>query len=146
MENNTVMSEHQVFVAIASLQIAKLVTFYSDFFSSISDLNGSKTTILPVVSSSGYAEFHLAGLKLALFEPSANHVTEFSATSGPAMSDTAISLCIEVSDLKGAIAHLTAMGYPPPGEIIHAAHGQEIYAYDPDGNRLILHQAIATSD
>jgi len=137
------MSDHQVFVAIASLQTARLVAFYSDFFSSISDPDGSKTTVLPVVSSSGYAEFRLAGLKLAIFAPSADHVTEFSATGGPAMSDTAISLCVEVSDLNDAIAHLTAVGYPPPGKIIHAAHGQEIYAYDPDGNRLILHQAIA---
>jgi hypothetical protein len=33
-----------------------------------------------------------------------------------------------------------ALGYPPPGEIITASHGREIYTYDPAGNRLILHQ------
>ncbi|EDX77907.1 hypothetical protein MC7420_7645 [Coleofasciculus chthonoplastes PCC 7420] len=35
---------------------------------------------------------------------------------------------------------MSNMGYPPPGEIIVASHGREIYAYDPNGNRLILHQ------
>jgi hypothetical protein len=52
-----------------------------------------------------------------------------------------MSLCLEVSDLEDAIAHITALGFPPPGEILTASHGREIYAYDPDGNRLILHQS-----
>ncbi|MHC5860203.1 VOC family protein [Nostoc sp.] len=57
-----------------------------------------------------------------------------------------ISLCLEVSNLEDAIAHLTSLGYPPPGEISIASHGKEIYAYDPDGNRLILHQAIVNDN
>lgn len=56
-------------------------------------------------------------------------------------SKNKISLCLEVSNLEDAIAHLTALGYPPPGDISIASHGREIYAYDLDGNRLILHQA-----
>ena len=51
-----------------------------------------------------------------------------------------LSLCLDVDDLDAAIAHLINLGYPPPGEIIVASHGREIYAYDPNGNRLILHQ------
>ncbi len=51
-----------------------------------------------------------------------------------------MSLCLEVSNLEDAIAHLKTLGYPPPGNISIASHGREIYAYDPDGNRLILHQ------
>ena len=43
-------------------------------------------------------------------------------------------------NLEQAIACLTNLGYTPPGEIIEASHGREIYAYDPAGNRLILHQ------
>ena len=35
-----------------------------------------------------------------------------------------------------ARAHLTNIGYPPPGEIVTASHGKEIYAYNPDGNCL----------
>jgi catechol 2,3-dioxygenase-like lactoylglutathione lyase family enzyme len=83
-----------------------------------------------------YAEFHLPGLRLGLFFPHANQAEFFAEASSGAMS-----LCLEVLDLKDAIAHLTALGYPPPGPILTASHGQEIYAYDPDGNRLILHQS-----
>jgi hypothetical protein len=50
-------------------------------------------------------------------------------------------MCLEVNNLEDVIAHLTDLGYPPPGEIAIASHGREIYAYDPDGNRLILHQS-----
>ncbi len=80
-----------------------------------------------------YAEFMLPGLKLALFKPSDDQ--EFS---GPAGS---MSVCLEVENLTGAIATLTDLGHPPPGNVIYASHGQEIYAYDPAGNRLILHQS-----
>ena len=54
---------------------------------------------------------------------------------------SAISLCLEVEDLEAAIQHLEAIAAPAPGEVVLASHGREIYAYDPEGNRLILHQA-----
>lgn len=84
-----------------------------------------------------YAEFAIAGLKLSLFQPKAARQAEFATPNG-----AAISLCFEVEDLAGAIAHLTQLGCSPPGQIITASHGREIYAYDPDGNRLILHQSV----
>ena len=80
-----------------------------------------------------YAEFVLPALKLALFKPSDGQ--EFV---GPAGS---MSLCLEVTDLESAIATLKDLGHSPPGDVIDASHGQEIYAYDPAGNRLILHQS-----
>ena len=43
-------------------------------------------------------------------------------------------------NLEAAIAHLDVLGYLPPGEIMTASHGREIYAYDPIGNRLILYE------
>jgi predicted enzyme related to lactoylglutathione lyase len=90
----------------------------------------------PVVYTPGrYAEFHLPGLRLGIFHPRADHQSEFSAPSSGSMS-----LCLEVENLDMAIAHLTQIGYPPSGEIIHASHGREIYAADPAGNRLILHE------
>lgn len=113
-----------VFVAIASLDLARLVGFYQGLFESE-----------PVVYGERYAEFHLPGLRLAMFCPNVAHRSEFD---DPARS--AVSLCVEVASLDGAIARLEAIGYPPPGAIIHASHGCEIYAYDPDGNRLILHE------
>ncbi|NET37096.1 MAG: VOC family protein [Cyanothece sp. SIO1E1] len=82
-----------------------------------------------------YAEFQLPGLHLGIFQPKVDHRPEFAH-----QAKTGMSICLEVDNLVGAIAHLTTLGYPPPGEIIVASHGREIYAYDPAGNRLILHQ------
>ncbi|MEO0868443.1 MAG: VOC family protein [Cyanobacteria bacterium J06642_11] len=91
----------------------------------------------PQVNISGrYAEFMLPGCKLALFKP--GEVDEFAGKA------TSMSLCLEVETLSEAISTLTNLGHTPPGEIIYASHGQEIYAYDPAGNRLILHQAAAS--
>lgn len=84
-----------------------------------------------------YAEFQLPGLRLAIFRPQPDHADQFTALSSGAMS-----LCLEVTDLDNAIAHLTQLGYPPPGHMLTASHGREVYAYDPDGSRLILHQSL----
>jgi hypothetical protein len=125
----------EAFVAFSSSQVTLQVEFYSQFLK-----------IEPKLTTPAYAEFRLPGLRLAIFTPKADNAAEFSASNISASnisapSSGAMSLCLEVQDLVGAIAHLTALGYPPPGEIMHTSHGQEIYAYDPDGNRLILHQS-----
>jgi catechol 2,3-dioxygenase-like lactoylglutathione lyase family enzyme len=116
----------EVFVTLATVNIENLVSFYSDF------LGREPINTIGNV----YAEFQLSGLKIGIFRPKNTHILEFETSNRSTMS-----LCLEVNDLVSAIAHLTALGYPPPGEIINASHGQEIYAYDPDGNRLILHQS-----
>jgi catechol 2,3-dioxygenase-like lactoylglutathione lyase family enzyme len=83
-----------------------------------------------------YAEWTLqGGLRLGIFCPQADHQAEFQSHQAGGFS-----LCLEVENLEEAIAHLTHLGYPPPGPIQTASHGREVYAYDPDGNRLILHQ------
>lgn len=115
----------QIFVTLASLQLAPLVSFYSDFLATS-----------PALHTATYAEFQLSGLRLAIFTPKADHVAEFAAATSGAMS-----LCLEVGDLVGAIAQLKEIGYPPSSAIMTTSHGQEIYAYDPDGNRLIVHQS-----
>lgn len=121
------MQYQTAFVTLASVQIDRLVKFYE------ATLQQSANPYLP----KKYAEFQLqGGLKLGIFQPQPTHQSEFSQPEKSAMS-----LCIEVADLESAIAQLTTLGYPPPGEIVTASHGQEIYAYDPDGNRLILHCA-----
>jgi catechol 2,3-dioxygenase-like lactoylglutathione lyase family enzyme len=113
-------------VTIGAVNLECLVAFYSD-------LLGKS----PVKHSPGvYAEFHFPALKLGLFAPKSPGLLQ--PARPPSMG---MALCFEVADLKAAIAHLTALGYRPPGSIIHAAHGQEIYAYDPEGNGLILHQS-----
>jgi catechol-2,3-dioxygenase len=115
----------EAFVVLSSSQLSLQTKFYSQFLQTE-----------PTVSTTTYTEFRLRGLRLAIFTPKADNATEFTAPSSGAMS-----LCLEVQDLEGAIAHLQSLGYPPPGPIMHTSHGQEIYAYDPDGNRLILHQS-----
>ena len=115
-----------VFVTLAAVDLETIVRFYTNIFCQ------EPVTYIPNV----YAEFQMRSLRLGIFRPKETHRSEFenSGKSG-------LSLCLEVSDLEGAIAHLTALGYPPPGEILTASHGREIYAYDPAGNRLILHQS-----
>lgn len=114
------------FVTLAATDIDPIVQFYSQLLAKEPKL------YIPNV----YAEFQLSGLRLGIFKPKQNHRAEFenSAQSG-------MSLCLEVDDLEEAIAHLISLGYPPPGEITLASHGREIYAYDPEGNRLILYQS-----
>lgn len=112
-------------VTLAAVNVEKLVIFYTEI------LGQDPVTHMPNI----YAEFQLPGLRLGIFKPRETNQQEFeSAKSG-------MSLCLEVSDLEGAIAHFTALGYPPPEKILTASHGREIYAYDPLGNRLILHQS-----
>lgn len=114
------------FVTIATLDIEKTVLFYTDF------LRKKPVKLIPNI----YAEFQLSGVKLGIFKPKKTNESEFLNSLKNKMS-----LCLEVSNLEDAIAHLTVLGYPPPGEITTASHGREIYAYDPDGNRIILHQS-----
>ena len=114
-----------IFLALSSLKLDPQVSFYSAFLQ-----------IAPSVKTDSYAEFVLPGMRIAIFVPKADSAYEFAAkSSGP------MSLCLEVEDLERAIAHLKSIGHAPPGNIMHTSHGQEIYAYDPDGNRLILHQS-----
>jgi hypothetical protein len=117
-----------LFVALADLDGHTLTRFYQAL------LEQDPVVDIPDV----YAEFVLSGMRIGLFKPSNTHRTEFASLSSGSMS-----LCIEVENIESAIAHLTSLGYPPPGEIQHTSHGHEIYAYDPQGNRLILHEATA---
>ncbi|WP_225885441.1 VOC family protein [Leptolyngbya sp. KIOST-1] len=114
------------FVALASERFEPLVAFYS----ALLDQEARP------YQRDRYGEFQLPGLRLAIFKPKADQTAQFQdPTSG------GFSLCLEVVDLAAAIAHLTELGYPPPGPVMTASHGREVYAYDPDGNRLILHQS-----
>ncbi|MHC5768929.1 MAG: VOC family protein [Nostoc sp.] len=119
------------FVTIASVNFEKLVNFYTKL------LEQKPVILIPNV----YAEFNLVSMRLGIFKPKKTNESEFEA-----IAKSKISLCLEVSNLEDAIAHLTAFGYPPPEDISIASHGREIYAYDPDGNRLILHQAIVNDN
>ncbi len=84
-----------------------------------------------------YAEFQLPGLCIALFPPKPSQQSEFEQAA-----NSPISLCLKIVDLAEAIAQLKAWGCPM-GEVAIASHGQEIYVYDPQGNRIILYQPNA---
>lgn len=114
------------FITLATVELKTLVAFYTTL------LGKSPAAHIPNV----YAEFQLPGLRLGIFKPKETNRQEFEN-----LVKSAMSLCLEVSNLEDAIAHLSSLGYPPPGEILTASHGREIYAYDPAGNRLILHQS-----
>ncbi len=122
------MSNSQAaFVTLADPNIEPLVAFYTQ-------LLGIQPQIDRLPS---YAEFQLSGFRLGIFQPKPDNTSEFSH-----QTQTGMSLCLEVKSLETAIALLEKLGYPPPGEIITASHGREIYAYDPAGNRIILHQSF----
>jgi predicted enzyme related to lactoylglutathione lyase len=114
-------------VTIASCNFDPVVDFYTKFLE-----------IAPQpYRSNVYAEFGLPGLRLGIFCPKASNREEFSQSRQSGMS-----ICLEVESLESAIDSLARLGYTPPGDITTASHGREIYAYDPDGNRLILHQSL----
>lgn len=129
-----------VFLAIATPDLNRLTQFY------ILLLQQTPSVVLP----NRYAEFRLATLRLGLFCPQAQHQAEFGSPQG-----AALSLCLEVENLEAAIAQvstayisLQSPGVEPQGptpgpEIFITSHGREAYAYDPDGNRLILHEAVS---
>lgn len=113
-------------VTLATDNLENLVLFYTNLLKQKPQL----------YLRSVYAEFQISSLRLGIFQPKLPKQSEFASSCNGRMS-----LCLEVKNLESAIAHLTSIGYPPPGEIVTASHGKEIYAYDPDGNRLILHQS-----
>ncbi|KJH72394.1 VOC family protein [Aliterella atlantica] len=117
-------------LTLATDDLKKLVLFYTNLL---------QQEPQPYIHSV-YAEFQISGLRLGIFQPKLQAQAEFENIGKGRMS-----LCFEVQDLDAAIAHLTDIGYPPPEEIILASHGREVYAYDPDGNRLIVHQAVMRS-
>ncbi len=125
------MQYNSVIVTIATVNFNHIVNFYTQL------LEQEPRKLVPHV----YAEFQIASLKLGIFKPKPANEPEFVTNA-----QSPLSLCLEVNNLDNAISYLTSLGYPPPGTISTASHGQEIYAYDPDGNRLILHQSNMGSD
>jgi predicted enzyme related to lactoylglutathione lyase len=91
-----------------------------------------------------YVEFQIGLFRFGIFQPKPENAEEFASPHSGAMS-----LCLEVDNLEQAIAAvqeayraIAAIPPRPPSPIITASHGREAYAYDPDGNRLILHEAV----
>jgi catechol-2,3-dioxygenase len=122
------MKLRSAWVTLAATDFERSLQFYRSL------LDQEPTSQIP----NAYAEFTIAGLRLGIYKPRA---TELSSIKQD-ISFPTLSLCLEVEDLERAIVHLSGLNCPL-GEVITAAHGQEIYAYDPDGNRLIFFQPAA---
>jgi predicted enzyme related to lactoylglutathione lyase len=113
------------FVAIAAPSFDAVIAFYQRL------LDQAPAAFAP----GRYGEFCLGDLRVGIFHPQASHQGEFAAaSSGP------LSLCLEVPQLEAAIAQVRAAGGACLDDITLASHGREVYAYDPAGNRLILHE------
>ncbi|MGQ9872053.1 VOC family protein [Leptodesmis sp.] len=119
-------------VTLAAQQFDGLVEFYCNL------LGQPPAVWMP----NQYAEFELPGVRLGIFQPKEKEERSEIQNSKFKIQNFPIgmALCLEVENLEAAIAHLTDLGYPPPGKILTASHGREIYAYDPEGNWLILHK------
>ena len=120
------MQYNSIIITIATVNFDCILSFYTQL------LAQEPKKLIPRI----YAEFEIPGLKLGIFQPKPVNAAEFVTNS-----QSPLSLCLEVNNLESSISYLTSLGYPPPGIIYTASHGREIYAYDPDGNRLILHQS-----
>ncbi len=123
------LSQNQAFLALAAQDFDTIVAFYQAL------LGQSPQPFM----AHRYAEFQLSGgLRLAIFPPKPSAQEEFHLSSaGP------LSLCLGVPDLNQALIHLQQLQCPH-GEIQEASHGKEAYAYDPQGNRIILYQPNQT--
>ena len=118
-----------VWVTIAAQDFERSQDFYTKLLEKAPD-----RTLGPV-DRPIYAEFQLKGLRLGIYRPQ-------SGNSAPTSSP--ISLCFQVESLEESIAHLASIGFPVMGEILTPRHGREVYAADPDSNRLILYQPHPT--
>jgi predicted enzyme related to lactoylglutathione lyase len=114
------------FLTIATIDFDRLVAFYQGLSTQ------EPKPLIPNV----YAEFNFSGLRLAIFRPKDSNASEFNHSANSSMS-----ICLEVDSLEAVIEKLKELGHAPQREIMTASHGREIYAYDPIGNRLILHQS-----
>ena len=114
-----------VWVTIAAQDFERSQDFYEQLCGKAPD-----RTLGPV-DQPIYAEFQLKGLRLGIYRPQATN---------PAPTSSPLSICFQVKSLEESIAHLASIGFPVAGEILTPRHGREVYAADPDGNRLILYQ------
>jgi predicted enzyme related to lactoylglutathione lyase len=122
-------SYSRAFVTIAAVDWSQSVAFYTALTQSPPQK----------LQPDRYAEFELAGLRIGIYRPQ-------MAEQGVPIADPRLnpypplSLCLEVRPLEALLQHLADRGYPVTAGIQSVSHGREVYAYDPDGNRLILYE------
>jgi predicted enzyme related to lactoylglutathione lyase len=116
----------EVFAAIGANDYSATVDFYRRLFGREPDER----------SRDIYVAFHLPGLHLGIFEPRASNRPEFL---NPADGHSSLNLVLRVPHVEQARTELAALNpVRPPGPIQPTNYGREFYAYDPEGNRLIV--------
>lgn len=123
---------HSALMAIATPQFSLMTAFYQR-------LLGQEPQPF---QANRYAEFQLPGLCLALFLPQPDQEPEFAQPEA-----SPVSVCLKLTDLEAAIAQIKTIEQElivdcRMGEVAIASHGQELYIYDPQGNRIILYQPL----
>ncbi len=122
---NPSFSYSAALITIAAIDLDRLTSFYTVL------LRQEPQPYQPQV----YAGFQVAGINLGIFQPNTNNTGEFQHQGGGA-----VSLCLSVNNIEEVIEYLDAAGYPQTTTVITASHGRECYVYDPEENRIILHQ------
>jgi catechol 2,3-dioxygenase-like lactoylglutathione lyase family enzyme len=118
-------------ITIATTNWAATLKFYQDLLQQAP----------PVLQPDRYAEFRLPDCPMVSDRPLVIALYAPRPTEPPQPQlYPSLSLCLHVTSLAGAIAYLTALNYPIPDGIQRSSHGQEIYLYDPNGNRIILYE------
>lgn len=119
----------RIWLTLAAPDFGSLVTFYRRILGQDPQ----------VFQDDRYAQFDLPHLSLGIFKPHPNHQDQFSHSQG-----SPLSLCLQVDNLPETIAFLKTLGAHVDPDVYPSSHGQEVYAYDPQGNRLILYQPTAS--
>lgn len=115
----------RLWITLAAVNLEAIVSFYTKILGQDPDF----------YQIDRYAEFNLHHCRLGLFKPQFDQEFRFAPTSTSPMS-----LCLTVTDLEAARMCLKEAG-ASLGNTIVSSHGQEIDAYDPLGNRIILYQS-----
>lgn len=120
------MQIQKAWVTIAAVDFDRSLRFYCHLFQQDPQS----------FAAAKYAEFEAFGIRLGIYRPTA----EESPEKSPITLFPAVSLCVQIENLETAIAALDQVD-TDVGEIRSVSHGREAYAYDPDGNRIILYEA-----
>ncbi len=119
------MQIQKAWVTIAAMQFDRSVQFYRCLFQQEPQ----------IFTPEKYAEFQAFGIRLGIYRPT----IEESPERSPITLFPAVSLCMQIEDLEKAIA-LLDQADAHVSEVRSVSHGREAYAYDPDGNRIILYE------
>jgi predicted enzyme related to lactoylglutathione lyase len=112
-----------ILMSIPTPNLPQLRQFYQDLL---------QVTPL-VVLGEKYVEFELLGARLALYH-------QRSEQNLQVHPEGSISLCLQVTSLEAMLKSFEPQSI---SEVRVAFHGREVDIWDPDGNRIVLHEPSA---